>query len=104
MCQNHGLKHTVSVVKQTQLHLTRYLAGDPILVNDLRIGIFPDGLPKDLRAVIHRVRSKEAPTLRFILTVFNAVRMIPGDGTLAPSSIVLEASNDPSSTEDQIMA
>lgn len=103
MCKNHGLKQTVAVVKQTQLHLTRYLAGDPIFVNDLRIGIYHDGLPKDLRAVIHRVRSKEVTTLRFILTVMNAVRLIPGDGSLTPSSITLEASSDPSLIEDQIM-
>jgi len=91
------------VVKQTQLHLTRYLAGDPIIVNDLRIGIYHDGLPKDLRAVIHRVRSKEVSTLRFILTVFNAVKLIPGDGSLTPSSIVLEASKDTSLISNQIV-
>jgi hypothetical protein len=98
----HGLHQVVKIVKSQQLHVTRYLSGNPIFVNELRIGINKEGLPKDLRAVIHGVRSEDVQSLRFLFTVFNSHRMILGDGSLAPSSIVLEASSD-QITEDSII-
>jgi len=46
MSEKHGFVHTVKVVKQLQLHLTRYLSGNPLLTNQLRIGITKKGLPR----------------------------------------------------------
>jgi hypothetical protein len=40
---NHGIIHTVKLYKQTRLHITRYLCGDPLRRNQLGIGIDKEG-------------------------------------------------------------
>lgn len=103
MVKDKGLKQTVLVTKQLQLHLTRYLSGNPLYVNDLRIGLFPDGLPKLLRGengfIRDRIKSRDPIWIRALLTIFSVTRVHLGDGSLTPSSIVDEASGDLSENE-----
>jgi len=106
MVKDKGLKQTVLVVKQLQLHLTRYLAGSPLLVNDLRIGLYPDGIPKLLRGengiIRDHIKSRNPKWIRALLTVLTSTRIHLGDGTLTPGSIVDPASGDPSVIQDII--
>lgn len=106
MVKDKGLKQTVLVVKQLQLHLTRFLAGDPLCVNDLRIGLYPDGIPKLLRGengeIRDHIKSRNPVWIRALLTVFSTTRTHLGDGKLAPGSIVDPASSNPSEIEEII--
>jgi len=39
----NGVKTTIKQYKQMRLHITRYMCGDPLLVNDVGVGIDRDG-------------------------------------------------------------
>jgi hypothetical protein len=98
MSEKHGFVHTVKVIKQLQLHLTRYLSGNPLLVNDIRIGITKKGLPRllwlgdnDLQRSLMSEDNHEL--VRSYLTVLNISRTFLGDGTLDVNSITTESSS-----------
>lgn len=90
--KNHGLDQAVKVVKQYQLHLTRYLSGNPLYENSVRVGINSEGLPKILRSqdnyILEKIRERDPKVLRALLTVFTINRVHLGEGTLSPESIV----------------
>jgi hypothetical protein len=44
----NGSTHAVTVLKCIRLHTTRYLCGAPILTNEIRVGLTPDGFPRRL--------------------------------------------------------
>jgi hypothetical protein len=49
LIKTQGLIKTVKYLKQCRLHCTRYICGQPLLYNKLKIGVDPDGWPKSLR-------------------------------------------------------
>ena len=98
----HGVKQACAVVKLQQLCITRHLAGSPLYSNTLRVGMLSEGIPKDMKPLLEDIMSRDPQIIRFILTVTTAIRMIPGDGTLPHSSIVLESRSDPN-TEAKII-
>nr|BCP96874.1 RNA dependent RNA polymerase [Fusarium sambucinum mitovirus 3] len=48
LIKNKGTIQTIKILKQMRLHCTRYMCGQPLLVNSLFIGIDKDGWPKRL--------------------------------------------------------
>jgi len=77
----------VKVVKTYQLHITRFLAGEPLMVNDAKIGVTKYGLPRRMRGIIPYIREGNPQIVRLILTVMACNRFVPGDGTLDTKSI-----------------
>jgi len=43
MEKNNGIIYTVKFFKQGRLHCTRYICGNPLLFNKIKLGIDPDG-------------------------------------------------------------
>lgn len=101
-----GLKYTVGYVKRMQLHLTRFLAGEPLHTNDIMLGLYKSGIPKDLckgfPTLKFRILNKEPEVIRSYMTVFNVVRLHQGDGTL-DSTTVESPSSSLESLEDDII-
>lgn len=86
--QKHcGLKHSVKVFKTARLHVTRFIAGHPIVQSDIRLSLTKDGLPRALGPLIPILRKREPADLRIILTLLNVSRLALGDGTLDLTSI-----------------
>nr|QIR30230.1 RNA-dependent RNA polymerase [Plasmopara viticola lesion associated mitovirus 6] len=48
LIRTQGLIKTVKFLKMCRLHCTRYICGQPLLYNDMKIGIDPSGWPKIL--------------------------------------------------------
>jgi hypothetical protein len=46
LIDNQGIIHTTKYLKQCRLHCTRYICGNALYSNNLKIGIDPDGWPK----------------------------------------------------------
>lgn len=95
MVKYHGIVHTVKVVKQLQLHLTRYLSGNPLHSNDLRIALTKKGLPKIFGSLLPLLLARDIATIRYILSICNYVRTLKGDGTLDTKSIESPSTCDP---------
>lgn len=90
-----GLENAVATVKIIQLHVTRYLSGNPLLVNSLIIGLTHDGLPKILKGLLPYVRSGNVMVIRLLLTVFFVIRMVLGRIIPDTSPITTPSSADP---------
>lgn len=89
LVKHHGIVHTVNILKAYQLHITRHLAGHPLLKSKVRIGLSKDGLPKILGATaLELIRARHLGFIRMVLSLLSVHRMVPGDGTLDVSSIV----------------
>jgi hypothetical protein len=43
LMKHHGKVGTVIYLKQMRLHVTRYLCGSPLLVNDVKVGLDKSG-------------------------------------------------------------
>nr|BEQ09759.1 MAG: RdRP [Crassitunica tubakii mitovirus 2] len=86
--ENHGLEHTIKTIKFLQLCLTRYLSGDPIFTNQLRIGLRADGIPKIFNPLTKWIISRNKPVIRFILTTLSVTRLFKGNGDLCCDSII----------------
>lgn len=102
LVKDKGLTQVVAIVKRQQLHVTRFLSNEPLYTNDLRIGLTYDGLPKDLRGVLQRIRSRDPSVIRAVLTITSITRVHLGDGRLNPSSII-EGGKSVPHQEDQII-
>jgi hypothetical protein len=48
LLKNKGTIQTIKILKQMRLHCTRYMCGQPLMVNSLYIGIDKEGWPKKL--------------------------------------------------------
>jgi len=90
--KHKGMAFTVKELKQARLHVTRYLAGHPLLITPIRISLTKDGLPKLLQAMVPLVRKGNPNDLRIILTLLSVGRTVVGDGNLDYTSIVSPSS------------
>jgi len=85
------LAHSVKTIKFMQLCCTRYLAGDPLLSNDLRIGLCSHGLPKWILGGNSPFREgflkRDPQTVRAVLTVLNVTRLFNGNGEFDSTSV-----------------
>lgn len=43
LLKHNGTLYTVKHLKQMRLHITRYLCGQPLLINDCFVGLTKDG-------------------------------------------------------------
>lgn len=104
LAKDKGRVQVVSVIKQIQLHTTRYLAGAPLYSNNIRIGLNANGLPKSLRGEngkIHdHIRNRDPQVLRAIMTVLSVIRTFKGDGSLEAKTIISPSTSDQSVEED----
>jgi len=71
----HGLLHTIKILKQERLHITRYLCGNPLLVNKLKIGIDSSGWPKALLSLKELANGTLAEK-KLLLTIVTLTRSI----------------------------
>lgn len=95
-CTNvYGLPHTVKIIKSIRLHVTRYISGSPLIVNDLRIAIARNGLPVLLRPLFPLIVGGDPKDLRLVLTALNVMRSVSGDGTLDTKTITSPRLGDP---------
>lgn len=53
LVKTQGIIHSVKYLKQIRLHITKYICGQPLYINDLHIGIDNDGWPKRLLFMKH---------------------------------------------------
>jgi hypothetical protein len=72
LIQHNGLIHTIKYYKQIRLHCTRYICGQPLLTNNLSIGLTKDGWPKKLLFLKNFVDSNK--NLKFVFTILNFSR------------------------------
>lgn len=76
----NGLILTIKKYKTARNHLTRYICDQPLFINDVRIGLTNDGLPKVLGILIPSIRLKNLTSLRLGLTILSLGRLFPGNG------------------------
>jgi len=69
-----GTVHTIKYYKQMRLHCTRYICGQPLLINNMSIGLTKDGWPKKLLFLKKYVDSGKTVDLKFVLTILNFSR------------------------------
>ena len=69
-----GIIHTIKYYKQMRLHCTRYICGQPLLINNMSIGLTKDGWPKKLLFLKALVDSGKTSNLKFVLTILNFSR------------------------------
>lgn len=74
MIKYRGLVFTIKYYKQMRLHCTRYMCGEPLFVNDVRLGIDKDGFPKRLSFIKPLFDSLKTIDLKFCLTILNFSR------------------------------
>lgn len=43
LLKHHGKRGAVTYLKQMRLHVTRYMSGSPLLVNDVKVGVDKSG-------------------------------------------------------------
>lgn len=43
LLKDNGTEYTVKALKTMRLHITRYLCGQPLYVNDCKVGVDRDG-------------------------------------------------------------
>jgi len=81
LIKNHGLIHSVKLLKQMRLHCTRYICGSPLLSNDLMIGIDKSGWPKQLEFLKPLLTSGIEDT-KFLMTLLLLSRTLKVSGKL----------------------
>jgi hypothetical protein len=74
MIKNWGIIYTIKYYKQMRLHCTRYMCGEPLLTNNMSIGLTKDGWPKKLLFLKPFVDSQKVSALKFVLTILNFSR------------------------------
>lgn len=77
--RNHGFIQTVKEFKLMRLHITRYLAGQPLRRNAALIGLDREGWPK--RMLFLKKYSESRNGKRFILTLLSFTRILTFDTT-----------------------
>jgi len=74
MLKTQGLLHTVKYFKQIRLHVTRYMCGQPLFVNDLKIGLDKSGFPKQILFMKKYFDSGDTIDIRLCLTLLMITR------------------------------
>lgn len=84
---NQGVPHTIKRIKFIRLTVTRYLCGQPLMVNDLMIGVTSDGYPSSILFMRDLIDSSDPQYLRFALTLLGISRAMKADGKVSYNSI-----------------
>jgi len=82
-----GASHTIKRIKFMRLCVTRFKCGEPILSNDLMIGLDKTGFPTSILFMKPYVESCDPEHNRFIYTVLGLTRAMSGTGKIDYSSI-----------------
>jgi len=85
--RNNGVSHTIKRIKLIRLIVTRYICGQPLMVNDLMIGVTKEGFPTAILFMKGLVDTGDAQSLRFILTLLGISRAMKAAGKVNYSSI-----------------
>jgi len=84
---NNGIPHTIKRIKMMRLIVTRYLCGQPLLVNDLMIGVTPEGFPTSILFMKELLDAEDSQSVSFILTLLGISRAMKADGKVNYNSI-----------------
>jgi hypothetical protein len=82
-----GASHTIKRVKFIRLCVTRFKCGEPILANDLMVGLDKTGFPSSIGFMKSYVESCDPEHNRFIYTLLGITRAMSGTGKIDYSSI-----------------
>jgi len=83
----NGPKVTIKRIKLIRLITTRYICGQPLLVNDQMVGVTPDGFAKSFLPFRGLIDSGNPEGLRFALTCLGISRSFPTPGPIDYSTI-----------------
>jgi len=75
--KNHGVEHTIAIIKNIRLHVIRYLASNPLMKSQINLGLNKKGLPKKLGPLMSLVLSGDPKERRLLLTILNISRCFP---------------------------
>lgn len=96
MLRTQGIVHTVKYFKGIRLHVTRYMCGQPLLVNDLMIGVDKSGFPKMISYFKKYFDERDKLSIRLILTVLTITRLFTYPKSKnKPIPLKLETITDP---------
>lgn len=85
--KHNGTLYTVKSLKQMRLHITRYVCGQPLLVNDQFIGLTKEGWPTRLNFLKELADSKSLQSKKFLFTLLMISRtLIPKKTEVIPFS------------------
>jgi len=73
LIRTQGLIKTVKFLKTCRLHCTRYICGQPLMVNNLKIGIDPSGWPKIL-SFLKPLSEGSLEERKFLMTLLSLSR------------------------------
>lgn len=72
--KHNGILHTIKRIKMLRLTVTRYMCHQPLLVNDMMIGISKEGFPKSIIYMKDLMDSNSNEAIRFTLTCLGISR------------------------------
>jgi len=84
---NNGVPHTIKRIKMIRLVVTRYLCDQPLMVNDLMIGVTRDGFPSSILFMKELIDSEDPQSVRFTLTLLGISRAMKAEGKVSYNSI-----------------
>nr|UPW42136.1 MAG: putative RNA dependent RNA polymerase [Henan mito-like virus 28] len=73
LIKNNGIIYTIKYLKRCRLHCTKYICGQPLLTNDMMIGIDKTGWPKVLHFLKPLVDGNIS-SLKYLFTILNFTR------------------------------
>jgi len=99
MIKHNGTAYTVKHLKQMRLHVTRYLCGEPLLVNNIGVGLV-DGFPKAFIFLKELIDSGKTEDIKFALSILGISRtLVPKKREIIP--INWKTITDPSKTNKE---
>jgi hypothetical protein len=75
LIRTQGLIKTVKFLKQARLHCTRYICGEPLLFNNIKLGLDPSGWPKSL-SFLKPLASGNLQERKFLMTILSLSRTL----------------------------
>lgn len=72
-----GVLTTIKRIKIIRLTTTRYICQQPLLVNDVMVGVTKDGFAKTILPLKDFIDSKDPQQMRFVLTLLGVSRSFP---------------------------
>jgi len=75
LIKTQGLIKTVKFLKTCRLHCTRYICGQPLMVNNLKIGIDPSGWPKSI-LFLKPLTEGSLEERKFLMTILSLSRTL----------------------------
>lgn len=71
-----GIKYAIKYMKTARLHITRYICGSPMYVNNCGVGVTKEGFPIRLLYLKDLIDSREPIKLRAVLSLLSYNRAI----------------------------